>query len=86
MSEDQTAPWQITDDTIVYASDGTKVGYVRNYDPRANYLDVQKGWLFPRDFYVPLVAVQAVTGEGVVLRLTLSDLEDDRFDERPPDQ
>jgi hypothetical protein len=85
MSQDQTAPWQITNDTIVYTSDGAKVGYVRNYDPRVSYLDVQKGWLFPRDIYVPLVAVEAVTGEGVILRLTQSDLEDDRFDERPLD-
>jgi hypothetical protein len=83
-SSPDTAPWQVTDGTIVYGIDGVKLGIVRHYDPRATYLDVQKGWLFPKDFYVPLASVSGVSGEGVYLRLTAVELEHDRYDEPPP--
>jgi len=71
MASDYTAHnpanWQIENGMTVYGSDGEKLGTVRNYDPQAGYLDVQKGWLFTKDFYVPLSAIQSAMGEGLTL-------------------
>lgn len=80
---DTTASWQITDGMTVHGMDGDKLGTVRNYDPQVDYLDVQKGWLFHKDFYVPTTAVSAVDRDGVTLRLTKQDLEDDRYSSPP---
>jgi hypothetical protein len=74
-----TANWQIADGMTVYATDGTKLGTVRNYDPQAGYIDVHKGVLFTKDFYVPMDGVDAVAEDGVTLRLTKEDLDDDRY-------
>jgi hypothetical protein len=88
MPQDKTVPntadWQITDDTIVYGIDGTRLGSVRNYDPHVGYLDVQKGWFFHKDFYVPLAAIETVSGDGITLKLTEDELKDDRYDLSPP--
>jgi hypothetical protein len=78
-----TGNWPIEDETMVYGTDGEKLGTVRNYDPQAGYLDVQKGWLFTKDFYVPLSAVETITGEGLTLHLTKEDLEDERYASPP---
>jgi hypothetical protein len=74
-----TADWPIMEGMTVYGMDGEKLGTVRNYDPQADYLDVQKGWLFHKDFYVPVTAVNAVMGDGLTLRLTHHDLDDGRY-------
>jgi len=78
-----TANWEIADGMTVYGATGEKVGTVRNYDPGAGYLDVRKGWLFTKDFYVGLAAVQSVNEDGIVLRLTKEDLNDDRYASPP---
>jgi hypothetical protein len=77
------AGFQIADGMTAYGADGDKVGTVRNYDPQAGYLDIQKGWLFTKDFYVGLAAVQAVNEDGIVLRLTKQELSDDRYASPP---
>jgi hypothetical protein len=77
------ANWQITDGMTVYATDGSKLGTVRNYNPRADYLDVHKGWLFAKDFYVPTSTIDAVTEDGLTLRLTKDDLDDVRYSSPP---
>ncbi len=72
MSSDYTAHnpanWQIENGMTVYGGDGQKLGAVRNYNPQAGYLDVQKGLLFHKDFYVPLSAIQSAMGEGLTVR------------------
>ena len=78
-----TANWNIADGMTVYATDGEKIGTVRNYDPQAGYLDVQKGWLFKKDFYVPMDQVDAVTEEGITLKLTKDALASDLYSSPP---
>jgi hypothetical protein len=78
-----TANWEISDGMTVYGATGEKVGTVRNYDPRAGYLDIQKGWLFTKDFFVGMAAVQTVDENGIALRLTNADLKDERFSSPP---
>lgn len=77
------ANWQIVNGMTVYATDGAKVGTVRDYDPTASWLAVHKGLVFTKDFYVPIDAVDTVTEEGVVLQLTKDDLDSDRFNTPP---
>jgi hypothetical protein len=74
-----SAPWQIADGMAVYATDGEKVGTIRNFDPQADYFDVQKGRLFHKDFYVAMDDVSMVNASGIVLRRAKEDLEDDRY-------
>jgi uncharacterized protein (TIGR02271 family) len=70
---------QIVDGLTVYATDGTKLGTVQNYNPVAGYLDIRKGWLFPKDFFVPLSAVDTVTEDGITLNLAGDALSDERY-------
>jgi hypothetical protein len=78
-----TANWQIMNGMTVYATDGTKLGTVRNYNPQEDWLDIHKGVLFTKDFYVPLEAIDTVAEDGITLRLTKDDLESDRFNSPP---
>ena len=83
MSQDQgyvsTANWQIVEGMTVYATDGTKLGTLRNYNPQAGYLDIKQGWLFTKDFYVPSDMVDTVAEDCITLRLTKDDLDDPRY-------
>jgi hypothetical protein len=76
--------WRIAAGMTVYAMDGDKVGTVRNYGPLAGYLDIQQGWLFTKDFYVGLAEIYKVDQDGITLRLTKDELDDDRFASPPP--
>jgi stress response protein YsnF len=64
----------------VYDTAGAKVGTLRAYNPQGGYLLVEKGWLFPKDLYIPLAAVQGTDATGAVhLGLRKDDLQDDRY-------
>jgi hypothetical protein len=64
----------------VYDTTGAKVGTLRAYNPQGGYLLVEKGWLFPKDLYIPLAAVQGTEATGAVhLGLRKDDLRDDRY-------
>ena len=64
----------------VYDTAGAKVGTLRAYYPQGDYLLVEKGWLFPKDLYIPLAAVQGTNATGTVhLGLRKDDLRDDRY-------
>ena len=80
---DTTASWRITDGMTVFSGDGHKVGTVQNYAPNAGYIDARKGWLFTKDFYVPLSAIDTVSEDAVTLNLTMDALADDRFNIPP---
>ncbi len=75
---------QITEGATVYDAAGEKVGKVRGYDPQAGYLDVEKGWLFPKDFFIPLSAVQGTDANGdVLLSLYQDALQGDQYASPP---
>ena len=64
----------------VYDTAGAKVGTLRAYIPQGGYLLVAKGWLFPKDLYIPLAAVKGTDATGAVhLGLRKDDLRDDRY-------
>ncbi len=75
---------QIAQGATVYDAAGEKVGKVRGYDPQAGYLDVEKGWLFPKDFFIPLSAVQSTDANGdVLLSLYQDALQGDQYASPP---
>jgi hypothetical protein len=65
MIGNEAANLQIVDGMTVYGADGDKLGMVRNYDPESGYVDIQKGWLFHKDFYVGLAAIVSVDEHGI---------------------
>jgi uncharacterized protein (TIGR02271 family) len=73
--------WQpFAEGATVYDTTGAKVGTLRAYNPQGGYLLVEKGWLFSKDFYIPLAAVQGTDATGDVhLGLRKDDLQDDRY-------
>ena len=48
----------------VFATDGEKIGKLTGVD--GNYLVIEKGWLFPTEYYVPVSAVSTYTGDGAI--------------------
>jgi uncharacterized protein (TIGR02271 family) len=69
--------------TTVYDVAGEKVGTVLEQSADGAYLMVEKGWLFTKDFYVPLSLVGQADADGVYLTISKADLNDSRY-EYPP--
>ncbi len=67
----------------VFDAGGEKVGSVSAHNVQGGYLVVQKGWLFPKDVYVPLTIIQSNNADGVYLSLSKDDLADQDW-EHPP--
>lgn len=75
---------QFADGATVYDTAGEKIGTLRGYDPQGGYLMVEKGWLFPKDCYVPLTEVRGSDSNGDIhLSLHKDDLQADRYDNPP---
>ncbi len=74
---------QIADGTTVYDASGEKIGQVRGSDVQGGYLDVEKGWLFPKDVYIPLSAIARSDTGGVYLTLYKDDLSADTYAQPP---
>lgn len=74
---------QFSEGTLVYDSNGDKVGTLSAFDPQGNYLVVEKGLLFPHELYVPVNAVSSNDANGIQLNLTKSDLKDERYKVEP---
>lgn len=79
-----TVQWdQIPAGTTVFDRNDEKLGRVTYVDPQSQYLQVEKGWLFIKDFYVPVSNVTQADPDGIRLNLSKDDLEDARYDEVP---
>jgi len=75
---------QFYQDAPVYDTSGEKVGALHAYDPEGGYITVQKGFLFHKDLYIPLSAVQGTDADGNIrLSLHKDDLADARYDNPP---
>ena len=81
-----TGEIEIASGMTVYDSAGDKVGTIHNYDDQNGYLDVRKGWLFPKDIYVPVGMVDQVTPDGIFLRTTSDQLQNGDYDRAAYDQ
>jgi len=65
----------------VFGSDGEKVGDVSEVG--SNYLLVTKGWLFPKDRYIPLDAITGIEHDRVYLNVGKDQIESLGWDEPP---
>lgn len=74
---------QIPNGATVYDAAGDKIGTVHENNVEGAYLVVQKGFLFHKDFYVPLSAIARADEEGVYLTVATADLSDERYDSPP---
>ncbi len=74
---------QISEGMTVYDAAGQKIGKVREYNAQGGYLDVEKGFLFHKDFYVPSNAVARSDADGVYLQLSQDDLSGGTYDQPP---
>lgn len=73
----------IAEGTTVYDAGGDKVGSVSEHNMQGAYLVVHKGWLFPKDVYVPLNAIGRADTDGVYLNMYKDDLKNQNW-ENPP--
>jgi uncharacterized protein (TIGR02271 family) len=83
-SQNTSMDAQFVEGTAVFDAAGEKVGTVSDQSTQGSYLVVQKGWLFHKDVYVPLSAIQRNDADGVYLNLYKDDLSDQQY-EYPPD-
>jgi len=75
---------QFYEGAAVHDVDGEKIGTLHAYDAQGGYIVVQKGFLFHKDLYIPVNAVQSTDAEGTVqLSLHKDDLADDRYASAP---
>ena len=74
---------QLQPGTNVYGSDNEKIGDVAEVG--ANYLLVQKGFLFVKDRYIPFSAVSRVAADGVYLNITKDQIDSQGWDQVPAD-
>ena len=75
---------QFYQDAAVHDAADEKIGTIQAYDPDGGYLVVQKGFLFHKDLYIPVTAVQNTDAAGTVhLRLYKDDLADDQYANPP---
>lgn len=74
---------QFIEGEAVFDAAGDKVGSVHEYNAQEGYLVVQKGWLFPKDLYIPVDTIQRNDAEGIYLSLHKDDLGQHAYDEPP---
>jgi len=74
---------QFIEGEAVFDTNGDKVGQIHEYNAQEGYIVVQKGWLFPKDLYIPVNAVARNDAEGVYLNLHKDDLNQHGYDEPP---
>jgi hypothetical protein len=60
-----------------------KIGKVSGASASADYFTLEKGMLFPRDYYVPMSAVTRIDPDGVYLNVAKDDIKN-RGWEYPP--
>jgi uncharacterized protein (TIGR02271 family) len=60
----------------IFDTAGEKVGSVSEHTVQGAYVVMHKGWLFPKDIYIPLSAVERADADGVYLRVYKDDISD----------
>jgi uncharacterized protein (TIGR02271 family) len=73
----------IVSGTPVFDAAGEKLGDVSEPDAGTGYLIVHKGFLFPKDIYVPESAIARKTTDGVFLNLDKRQIQDQGWSQPP---
>jgi hypothetical protein len=69
----------------IYDSSGEHVGEVSAVNAANDYFTLEKGIFFPRDFYVPLSAVERIEPDGVYLNVNKDQMAYLGWDAKPDD-
>jgi len=67
----------------VYSADGQKVGTMQTYGD--SYIVVEKGFFFPKDYYIPMSAITETTDDAVYLSVTKDDALHQGWDQMSTD-
>ncbi len=67
----------------VYGADGEKVGTVQSVG--GSYILVEKGFFFPKDYYVPISAIRENAGDAVYLSVTKDEALNQGWDQEQVD-
>jgi uncharacterized protein (TIGR02271 family) len=67
----------------VYGADGEKVGTVQSSG--GSYIVVEKGFFFPKDYYIPVSAITETTGDAVYLSVAKDAALNQGWDQEPVD-
>ncbi|HEU5348892.1 MAG TPA: hypothetical protein VFU63_09815 [Ktedonobacterales bacterium] len=73
----------ISPGAAVYDLNGDKIGTVQQYNPQADCLVVEKGFIFTKDVYIPASTIERSDANGVWVTLTKDELKSERY-EQPP--
>ena len=65
----------------VYGADGEKVGTVATYG--GSYVVVEKGFFFPKDYYIPISAITETSNDAVYLSVTKDEALNQGWDQQP---
>src|SRR5688572_9292175 len=65
----------------VYGSDGEKVGTIQEIF--GDYIVVEKGFFFPKDYYIPASAIASAAGDDVYLTVTKDEAPHQGWDAIP---
>src|SRR5579863_3275585 len=83
INQNMTGNQQFAEGTPVFDAGGEKVGTVSEHNVQGGYLVVRKGWLFPKDVYVPLNVIQSNNADGIYLSMYKDDLANQNWDDPP---
>ena len=75
--------WQFYRHMPVYLPGGRRLGRVEEVSHAVDYLHVQQGRILVRDWYIPMTAVDDVTGQGVRLGADRAALHHNGWDVPP---
>lgn len=79
-NQDNAMGRQFAEGTPVYDVNGAKVGTISDQGVQGDNLVLQKGLIFPHDYYVPLRAVSHSDADGIYLNATKDDVTNQTFD------
>ncbi len=74
---------QFAEGMTVYDVENSKVGTIYENDADQGYIVVQKGFLFPKDIYIPVNAIQNANQDGIYLSLHKNDLNGEQYGQAP---
>jgi hypothetical protein len=67
----------------VYDVSGEKLGKVSGGIALGDYFRLEKGLLFPHEYYVPKTAISHIDPDGVYLNVSKDDVKNSGWDQRP---
>jgi hypothetical protein len=67
----------------VYDMSGEKLGKVSGGIALGDYFRLEKGLIFPHEYYVPKSAISRIDPDGVYLNVSKDDVKNSGWDQRP---